>query len=349
MANLPADLPENWTQGQIISPNGTEVGLTEQHGYNYLMQQVNAAQTAINNIVAGISGVAQETSVQEIIANIGNTDDRGATDNSGTVMGKLNANIVSIDTIKEILLLNIKSQYPDEEYTIAGSHQTAIPPFVTGVKVTACGGGGGGGAGGDKGDKQQSYSGAGGGGGGGGGAAVQNKLYELDKSLWGKSISITVGKGGAAGQSGGSTIIPNIATLAGGSAGKKGAGIIYGGSVGGAGGAGGNAGGAGGGKGGQGGSGGVPNSLGTYSNGETGKTGASGIGSGTTGTAGGTSYDNMYGCSGGGGGGGGSLNSSYGVGGKGGHGYGFYNDEETAATAGTAGKNGYVKLSWVWE
>ena len=24
MAKLPADLPENWTQGQIVSPNGTE-------------------------------------------------------------------------------------------------------------------------------------------------------------------------------------------------------------------------------------------------------------------------------------------------------------------------------------
>ena len=50
MANLPADLPTNWTQGQIISPNGTEVGLTEQHGYNYLNEQVNAAQTAVNSI-----------------------------------------------------------------------------------------------------------------------------------------------------------------------------------------------------------------------------------------------------------------------------------------------------------
>lgn len=29
MPKLPADLPENWTQGQTISPNGTEVGLTE--------------------------------------------------------------------------------------------------------------------------------------------------------------------------------------------------------------------------------------------------------------------------------------------------------------------------------
>ena len=55
MASLPADLPENWTQGQIVSPNGTEVGLTEQHGYNYLMKQVNATQQAVNEAANIIS------------------------------------------------------------------------------------------------------------------------------------------------------------------------------------------------------------------------------------------------------------------------------------------------------
>ena len=45
---LSADLPTNWTTGQTVSPSGTDVGLTAQHGYNYLMQQVNAAQTAAN-------------------------------------------------------------------------------------------------------------------------------------------------------------------------------------------------------------------------------------------------------------------------------------------------------------
>ena len=40
---LPADLPENWALDQIVAPVGTSVGLTQQHGYNYLMEQVNAA------------------------------------------------------------------------------------------------------------------------------------------------------------------------------------------------------------------------------------------------------------------------------------------------------------------
>ena len=47
---LPHDLPENWTDTQFVSPGGTEVGLTEKHGYNYLMKQVNEAQKAVNEL-----------------------------------------------------------------------------------------------------------------------------------------------------------------------------------------------------------------------------------------------------------------------------------------------------------
>ena len=57
MANLfptpfPADLPENWTQGQTVSPNGTEVGLTQQYGYNHLMQLVNSLASGLNGVNA---------------------------------------------------------------------------------------------------------------------------------------------------------------------------------------------------------------------------------------------------------------------------------------------------------
>lgn len=47
---LPADLPENWTDQQYVSPGGLEVGLTPQHGYNYLMRQVNEAQKSVNKV-----------------------------------------------------------------------------------------------------------------------------------------------------------------------------------------------------------------------------------------------------------------------------------------------------------
>ena len=66
MAKLPADLPENWTSGQIISPNGTEVGLDAKHGYNYLMKQVNAAQTGVNTLSDNMTGVAQESTLQGV-------------------------------------------------------------------------------------------------------------------------------------------------------------------------------------------------------------------------------------------------------------------------------------------
>lgn len=48
--NLPADLPTDWTTSQYVTPNGSEVSLSQQHGYNYLMEQVNAAQTAVNTL-----------------------------------------------------------------------------------------------------------------------------------------------------------------------------------------------------------------------------------------------------------------------------------------------------------
>ena len=49
---LPADLPENWTSGQIIAPTGAEAGLDDQYGYNYLMMQVNNAQKALKALAA---------------------------------------------------------------------------------------------------------------------------------------------------------------------------------------------------------------------------------------------------------------------------------------------------------
>ena len=56
--NLPADLPENWTDSQYVSPGGTEVGLTSQHGYNYLNSQVNAVQRAAKEIDEAFENIA---------------------------------------------------------------------------------------------------------------------------------------------------------------------------------------------------------------------------------------------------------------------------------------------------
>ncbi len=54
---LPADLPENWLNTQTIAAAGADVGLSEKHGYNYLMEQVNAVQRAANAIGAAFAGL----------------------------------------------------------------------------------------------------------------------------------------------------------------------------------------------------------------------------------------------------------------------------------------------------
>lgn len=86
MPKLPADLPENWTRGQIVSPNGTETGLTEQHGYNYLMKQVNDTQTEVNGINEALPDVAQQATVEEIKNKIGTESDA---DTQPTLFGRL--------------------------------------------------------------------------------------------------------------------------------------------------------------------------------------------------------------------------------------------------------------------
>ncbi|WP_281713540.1 hypothetical protein [Anaerotignum lactatifermentans] len=86
MPKLPANLPENWTQGQTISPNGTETGLTEQHGYNYLMKQVNNTQTEVNNINDALPDVAQQATVNDIKNKIGTEADA---DTQPTLFGRL--------------------------------------------------------------------------------------------------------------------------------------------------------------------------------------------------------------------------------------------------------------------
>ena len=55
---LPQDLPETWAANQIVSPDGVSAGLTPQHGYNYLMQQVNNAQKAAQELGEGIAGLS---------------------------------------------------------------------------------------------------------------------------------------------------------------------------------------------------------------------------------------------------------------------------------------------------
>ena len=81
---LPADLPTNWQTGQTVAPNGSDVGLAQQYGYNYQSQQINAAQQAANALgeafpnlygkddtVPIANGGTGGTSVAAALANLG--------------------------------------------------------------------------------------------------------------------------------------------------------------------------------------------------------------------------------------------------------------------------------------
>ena len=109
------------------------------------------------------------------------------------------------------------------EYESAGTFSLTIPEWATIAIVTACGAGGGGGWGNSYYvDEYTEVFPVGGG--GSGGAAVYNQVYDV---TGGGSLNITVGKGGSGAiqhdstnaTNGGSTIIGNLMTLAGGNKG----------------------------------------------------------------------------------------------------------------------------------
>lgn len=116
MANLPADLPTNWTQGQIISPNGTEVGLGEQYGYNYLNEQVNNTQTEVNSL-----STAQTNTQQQV--NTLNTQ-------VGNIQGQVTTQGQSITALQETTtsqgqsITSLQSQVSSNDTDIAGLQQT---------------------------------------------------------------------------------------------------------------------------------------------------------------------------------------------------------------------------------
>ena len=116
MANLPADLPTNWTQGQIISPNGTEVGLSEQYGYNYLNEQVNNTQTEVNSLSA------DQTSTQQQVNSL-NTQ-------VGNIQGQVTTQGQEITALQETTnsqgqsITSLQSQVSSNDTDIAGLQQT---------------------------------------------------------------------------------------------------------------------------------------------------------------------------------------------------------------------------------
>ena len=132
MANLfptpfPADLPENWTQGQIVSPNGTEVGLAQQYGYNYLMQLVNSLASGLN----GVDSNALLTSLGTIpVANGGTgvTTVDEAKNNLGLYISKIYTSIEQLGlTDDNLSLVNINNAMSNQSMAIIASSASVQP------------------------------------------------------------------------------------------------------------------------------------------------------------------------------------------------------------------------------
>lgn len=228
MTKLPADLPENWTQGQTVSPNGTEVGLTEQHGYNYLMKQVNATQKEVNGIQDALPDVAQQTTVEEINQKIGT---EGDADTQPTVFGRL-AQVKNAlgeklqEKLQEVLtkVTGIDEKIGKTDDTVGnnkvgsvmgklntiynlligglvvydepGTYEWTVPAGITKIKVSGAGAGAG--AGGACVSKTMVYmSKTNGGGGGSSGASISEREYEVTP---GTKLTIVVGKHGIGGK-----------------------------------------------------------------------------------------------------------------------------------------------------
>lgn len=73
--DLPKDLPESWTNDQYVAPEGAHVGLTQQHGYNYLNQQVNRAQAAAAELArilcSGFDNLLDNSYFQDPVDSVG--------------------------------------------------------------------------------------------------------------------------------------------------------------------------------------------------------------------------------------------------------------------------------------
>ena len=111
MANKPiptpltADLPTNWTRGQIVAPTGQEVGLPTNYGYNYLMAKVNEARTAINTINDAFTNLPDANTLGQYLKKTGGTMTGNIAMSSGSTITGLpdpeeNADAVSLGYLK---------------------------------------------------------------------------------------------------------------------------------------------------------------------------------------------------------------------------------------------------------
>lgn len=134
--NPVADLPVNWTTGQIVSPSGTDVGLTAKHGYNYLGTKVNEALADIgtlNDAFAGIEVTADGFSGVLPLSKGGTGKNASSISDLLTYLGLNNVNNTS-DANKPISTAT-QTALNAKQATITGGATTIVSSNLTASKA----------------------------------------------------------------------------------------------------------------------------------------------------------------------------------------------------------------------
>lgn len=148
MANKPISpltqsLPTNWTSGQIVAPNGSDVGYEEKYGYNYLMQTVNAIIQAVNSINNAFDGLMANTGSIDLAKNVTGILPEA---NGGTGASSLDADGVNYtpgslpitaDNVQDALNFLASSYFPTLAVTVpAGSLVTVSKDSYSYQQIT---------------------------------------------------------------------------------------------------------------------------------------------------------------------------------------------------------------------
>ena len=142
MANKPiptpltADLPTNWTRGQIVAPTGQEVGLPNNYGYNYLMAKVNEARTAINTINDAFTNLPDANTLTQYLKLSGGTMTGNITMSSGAKVTGLPTPTENADAVPKNYVDQQLSQGLEQYLKLTGGTMTGNITMSSGSKVT---------------------------------------------------------------------------------------------------------------------------------------------------------------------------------------------------------------------
>ena len=133
---LTTDLPTNWTRGQIVAPTGQEVGLPNNYGYNYLMEKVNEARTAINTINTAFGNLPDANTLAQYLKLTGGTMTGNITMSGGAKVTGLPTPTETGDAVPKNYVDQQLSQGLAQYLKLTGGTMTGNITMSGGAKVT---------------------------------------------------------------------------------------------------------------------------------------------------------------------------------------------------------------------